>query len=77
MRGVESMAISVFPFWMLCTELGLLRGFRLSGQAIPLQCLLDRLVMGRGDITEGLHELAAVHHKGPVEFLQHLSDFAQ
>ena len=77
MRGVESMAISVFPFWMLCSELGLLRGFRLSSQAIPLQCVPDRLVVGRGDITEGLHELAAVHHKGLVELIEHLSDFAQ
>src|SRR6266699_3355128 len=32
--------------------------------------------MGRGDIAEGLHELAAIHHKGLVEFIQHLSDFA-
>ena len=47
-----------------------------DGQAIPLQCLLDRLVMGRGNITEGLHKLAAVHHKGLVKFIQHLSDFA-
>src|SRR5438552_3649729 len=50
---------------MLCTELWLLHGFRLSGQAIPLQCVPDRLVMGRGDIAEGLHELAAVHHTEP------------
>ena len=33
--------------------------------------------MGRGDIAEGLHELAAVHHKGLVKFIQHLSDLAQ
>jgi hypothetical protein len=37
----------------------------------------DRLVVGRGDIAEGLYELAALHHKRLVELIQHLSDFAQ
>jgi hypothetical protein len=41
-------------------------------QAIPLQCVPDRLVVGSGDIAEGLHELAAVHHKGLVELIEHL-----
>src|SRR6266704_6509572 len=76
MQDVESVATSVFPFWILCTKRWLLCGFRLSAQAEPLQCVPDRLVMGRGDIAEGLHELAAIHHKGLVEFIQHLSDFA-
>src|SRR5258708_13885831 len=28
-------------------------------------------------MAEGLDEFGAVHHKGLVEFIQHLSDFAQ
>src|SRR6266704_6560305 len=77
MQDVESVATSVFPFWILCTKRWLLRGFRLSAQAEPLQCVPDRLTVGRSDIAEGLHELAAVHHKGLVELIEHLSDFAQ
>ncbi len=33
--------------------------------------------VGGGDIAEGLHELAAVHHEELVAFIEHFTDFVQ
>jgi len=62
MRGVESTVISVFPFWMLCTELGLQRGFRFimrAKQHQPFPEISDiGISMGHIQLAQRRHGLA-------------------